>query len=121
MLKRALTYFVLTLVVLQSALAMGDMHQLHQSGAEHLVFDQPHQHNEANALEKQHDHDINSESPTSQKWDCHHCCHCHGHFCPAILISTEGIHLAKSTSPVPDYVEGTFPETYETFLRPPKA
>lgn len=31
MLKRALTYFVLTLVVLQSALAVGDTHQLHQS------------------------------------------------------------------------------------------
>lgn len=48
MLNRGLTYFLLTLVVLQSALAMGDAHQLHQSGAEHRVFDQSYQHYEAN-------------------------------------------------------------------------
>ncbi len=119
MIKRALTYFVLTLIVLQSAVAIGDVHQLYQSGTEHLVFDESHQHHDGNTLENQQDHDANSETSSSQKWDCHHCCHCH--FYPAILISTERIHLAKNSSPVLDYVESTFPETYEAFLRPPKA
>ena len=121
MLKRVLTYVVLTLVVLQSAVAMGDTHQLHQSGAEHLVLDESHQHTEGNILEKQHDRDVQSEASVSDKWDCHHCCHCHGHLCAAALIATERVHLAKHSSPVPDYAENTFPETYETFLRPPKA
>lgn len=121
MLKRALTYFVLTLVVLQSGIATGDAHQLHQSGAEHVLFDESHQHLDGVASENQHSHDAGLETPSSQKWDCHHCCHCHGHFCPAILISTARILLSKNSSPVPGYSENAFPDTFETFLRPPIA
>lgn len=117
MLKRVLTYFLLTLVVLQSAVAMGDAHQLHQSGAEHLVFDDTHLHDDGHVADAQANH---SNSSTAENWDCHHCCHCHGHLCAAALIATERVHLAKHSSPVPDYAENTFPETYETFLRPPK-
>ncbi len=121
MLRKALTYLVLTLIVLQSAVAMGDAHQLHQSGAEHLAFDETHQHENGNTAENLYDHDTDSESSTSDNMDCHHCCHCHGHFCFAVLISTDQVLVAKNTSPVPDYSEGLFPDTYETFLRPPKA
>lgn len=118
MLKRLLTYFVLMLVVLQSALAMGDAHQMHQSGTEHLVFDDAHPHDDGHVADAQADH---SKLSTAESWDCHHCCHCHGHLCASVLISTERVHLAKHSSPVPDYSENTFPETYETLLRPPKA
>ncbi|GAB2190041.1 hypothetical protein MAH1_16490 [Sessilibacter sp. MAH1] len=121
MLKRVLTYFVLSLVVLQFSVAMGDAHQLHQSGAEHLVFDDVHQHDDEHVSSTLDDQNLNPELPASEKWDCHHCCHCHGHLCPAILISIEYVHVAKLSSPVSDYAESTFPETYETFLRPPKA
>ncbi|BFM07297.1 MAG: hypothetical protein K6L75_04140 [Cellvibrionaceae bacterium] len=121
MLKRALTFFVLTLVVMQSVVAMGDAHQLHQSGAEHRVFDEAHLHNDGDVADAQHDQVLHSDASTVEKWDCHHCCHCHGHLCPAVLISVERIQLLKHCSPVPDYAENTFPETHETFLRPPKA
>ena len=58
MLKRVLTYFLLTLVVLQSAVAMGDAHQLHQSGAEHLVFDDTHLHDDGHVADVQANHPI---------------------------------------------------------------
>jgi hypothetical protein len=120
MLKRGLTYFVLALVVLQSAVAIGDAHQLHQSGAEHYVFDDAHLHVDEHATDNEHNHNLNSNL-SAEKWDCHHCCHCHGHFSPAVLISAEDIHLATLSSPVPDYSDKAYPETFETFLRPPIA
>lgn len=119
MLKRALTYLALILVVLQSGVSLADAHQLHQSGAEHLSFDESHQHLNDTDPEEQHNHDLDTSS--SQQWDCHHCCHCHGHSSPAILISAEHILLVRHSPPVPNYSENTFPETFETFLRPPKA
>ncbi len=119
MLTRALTYIVLILVVLQSATAMADAHQLHQSGTEHLVFDESHHHLDESGPENQHN--FEADASTSQQWDCHHCCHCHSHFCPAILLSAESILLNRLSSPVPDYSENAFPDTFETFLRPPKA
>jgi|SRR5690554_1071370 len=119
--KRALTYAVLILIVLQSGMAMGDAHQLHQSGAEHLAFDETHQHLDGFESDRHPIEDAESDPSSSQTWDCHHCCHCHGHFSPAILVPTEPTLLSKSSSPVPDYSENTFPDTFETFLRPPKA
>ena len=121
MLKRALTYVVLILVVLQSGMAMGDAHRLHQSGTEHVVFDENHRHLDGLGAEKHHAEEVGSDDVSSEKWDCHHCCHCHGHFYSVILMSAERILLSKSTSPVPDYSENTFPDTFEAFLRPPKA
>jgi hypothetical protein len=121
MLKRALTYFLLMLIVLQSGLAMTDAHQLHQSGSEHVAFDIDHQHLDGLDSEKNNGKDVDSDASSSQKWDCHHCCHCHGHFSPTILISTEHILFSKHSSPIPTYSENTFPDAYEAFLRPPKA
>ncbi|MAE21643.1 MAG: hypothetical protein CMK92_04365 [Pseudomonas sp.] len=118
MLQRALTYFVLALVVLQPAMAIGDAHQLHQSGAEHFVFDDAHLHDDGHISDAQADQSNLSET---ENGDCHHCCHCNGHFSAAALIAIERVDLAKHSSPVPNYSENTFPETYETFLRPPKA
>ncbi len=119
MLIRAMTYFMLLLVVLQSGAAMADAHQLHQSGTEHLVFDESHHHLDGSGPADQHNHE--ADAPSSQQSDCHHCCHCHGHFCPAILLSAERILLTRHSSPIPDYSENAFPDTFETFLRPPKA
>lgn len=114
--QRVLTYAVLILIVLQSGMAMGDAHQLHQSGNEHVAFDQTHQHLDGPESDKHHVEDASS----LQERDCHHCCHCHSHFCPAILVPTESTLLSRGSSPVPDYSENAFPDTFETFLRPPK-
>ncbi len=124
MLKRLLTYCLLGMIILQSVLAMADVHQLHQLGTEHVVFDDAHLHDDGHADYSQQNPNLSpelSQLPTAEKWDCHHCCHCHGHLCPAILLSIERVQLAKSAAPLPDYVENAFPETYEPFLRPPKA
>ncbi|WP_080641856.1 hypothetical protein [Teredinibacter turnerae] len=121
MVKRALTYILLVLVVLQSAVAMGDTHQLHQSGSEHLVFDDDHLPDAERADNHVHEHDLNSDSSNNQKFDCHHCCHCHGHFSPAIVISPDRVHLAKASPPLPEYRTSTLPENHESLLRPPRA
>lgn len=121
MLKRILTYVLLILVVFQTSIAMGDTHQSHQSGADHVVFDETHEHPRELTLEIQHEAELDLDSASSQKWDCHHCCHCHGHFCPVILLSTERVLLSTSASLVTAYSENAIPDTFETFLRPPKA
>lgn len=66
-----LNYILIILLALQSASALADVHQTHQTGEEHLEFE--------------HDHDLNeglhSENPSEEhgyEFDCHHCCHCHG-------------------------------------------
>lgn len=121
MCKRALTYFLLLLIALQSVVAIGDAHQLHQQGTEHLTFDETHQHDEVQVFDILQDQKRYSDSDPLDNLDCHHCCHCHGHLCPVILVSIEQVNLAKISPALPDYAEKTFPETYETFLRPPKA
>lgn len=114
MLKRVLTCIILALVVLQSGLAMGDAHQMHQSGAEHKIFDDNHAHPEDSEPS-------DLDAPSSQDWDCHHCCHCHGHLCPAILVTSLRLVLPKSPTGVLFYTENTPPLTVDTFLRPPIA
>ena len=121
MLQRALTYIVLPLIVLQSVMVMGDAHPLHQSSAEHLVFDENHQHVDRFDDSQYNVHALDSNMSSSQKSDCNHCCHCHGHFSPAILLGSDHILLTKNTSPVPSYSESTFSDTFEVFLRPPIA
>ncbi len=121
MLKRVLTYFLLALIVLQSGMSMGDTHQLHQSSSEHVTFDEAHQHLGVLEVEKHDVKTLTTDTSASSTLDCHHCCHGHAHFCPAILVSTDQLLLTKSSSPVSFYSESAFPNTFETILRPPKA
>lgn len=99
-------------MTLQSAVSLADIHTAHQSGLEHLSFE-GHQHTED-------DHHSNShELSQTGECDCHHCCHCHGHSTPGIIITFEHLDSDKSSSPAPDYSDKAFPDTFETFLRPP--
>lgn len=118
MLKRALTYFVLTLIVLQSVGATADAHQQHQSGVEHLTFDESHQHHDQH---NSSDLDTLSVEDSSQNLDCHHCCHCHGHFCPAILMSESNDSFYKRSITIESYTNKIFPQIVDSFLRPPIA
>ncbi|WP_239923696.1 hypothetical protein [Agaribacterium haliotis] len=93
---------------------MADIHAAHQSGLEHLTFDD-HQHPEGELLTDsiaQHE---------SGEHDCHHCCHCQGHSSPALALAFDRIYLNKIPSPVPDYSDNAITDIIETFLRPPKA
>lgn len=114
--KRLLTYLILALVVFQSAAGVADAHQSHQSGTEHLTFDD-HQHT--------HDdietHDNLVDGTEGQERDCHHCCHCHGHLNHAVLIKPLGFTLNQSPTSVSDYSESFPSKVINPLLRPPIA
>lgn len=112
---RVLTYLLLLLMTLQSSAALADVHDAHQSGVEHLSFED-------------HDHEVQNdqihnllEASEDHGDDCHHCCHCHGQCSPAVIISSQSISLALNTCAKSNYSDNTCPEAYETFLRPPIA
>lgn len=115
MIIRAMTYLLLLLMSLQTSADIADAHSAHQSGTEHLSFEDHHHPD---------DQDLGlslSEFSHDQENDCHHCCHCHSNFCPVILISMGSIKLFKTTSPIPDYSNNSVTDPFEAFLRPPKA
>jgi len=114
--KRFLTYFILALVVFQSAAGVADAHQSHQSGTEHLTFDD-HQHSHED-VEVDH---ILADGAEGQERDCHHCCHCHGHFTPAVLVKPSGFALRKSSASKSDYSENFPSKVINPLLRPPIA
>lgn len=64
----------------QSLMSLADTHAAHQSGIEHLSFED-HVHSD----DLEHHNDLKSASDSTEK-DCHHCCHCHGHASPAICF-----------------------------------
>ena len=110
---RTLTYLLLLLMTFQSAAGLADMHTAHQSGFEHLSFED-HQHGNDGRY-------TDSIPPENGVRDCHHCCHCHGYNTPAIIIAFDRFCTTKSTSPVPEYPDKTLPDKFESFLRPPIA
>lgn len=67
--KRILIGLMAVVIVLQSLVAIADAHQYHQSGSGHLAFAPVHSANETPVHVDSHD----------RSYDCHHCCHCHGH------------------------------------------
>ena len=109
---RAFTYLLLLIMTIPSLISLVDIHTLHQSGAEHLAYDD-HQHINAEPHAVS-DGLINSENP-----DCDHCCHCHGHSPLAILSVLDGVYSRNSAIQMPNYFDKAFPDTFETFLRPP--
>jgi hypothetical protein len=76
MIRQYLTYLLTALIALQSVAAVADVHQFHQSGTEHLAFEHEHD------LADTESHKFSDETPTNSEstnpFDCHHCCHCHG-------------------------------------------
>ena len=85
------------------------MHQLHQSGAEHLVFDDTHLHDDGHVADARANHSIHPRrklglsSLLSLSWPSLRC----RSVPPSVCVG--------HSSPVPDYAENAFPETYETF------
>lgn len=90
MIRHYLTCLLALLIALQSVNTMADAHQLHQSGTEHLEFDHSHQPPDTevyNQLTKQA-----PEKPDQSLYDCHHCCHCHGH--GSVILAGAASHVA---------------------------
>jgi|GEM_PF-473218 len=73
MVRKWLTTMLVILIALQSVVAIADVHQTHQTGTQHLEYDQDHRSHSAS--EKQ---TFEKDSNAVSEYDCHHCCHCHG-------------------------------------------
>ncbi|MFL0799434.1 MAG: hypothetical protein K6L81_03325 [Agarilytica sp.] len=109
-----LTYILVILVTLQSIATFADAYEFHQSNKERLSFN---------------DVSLNSEAPEptinktelleEQERDCNHCCQCHGHGCPAILVRSLNFTLQKTRSDISTYRENTSSEIINSLLRPP--
>lgn len=116
--KNWLSYLFAALIALQSFAGIADVHQLHQSGAEHLNFEENHEHAHVDQQTK----DVHATPiDASEELDCHHCCHCHGHFTPALLDKVFNVYYKKSSNGVPAYVKSVTPEIINPLLRPPIA
>lgn len=117
MLNRALTYSLLILIVLQSGMALGDVHWPYESGTASVG----HHHNfDVHGSDNHHTKLVGSEDSSATQWDSHNCCQCHGHSSSAIMMSAYRLLIVKCSSPLPEYVEGALTSLFETFLRPPK-
>lgn len=112
MIKNLLIFLLVSAVSFQSIAAASDMHESHQTGAEHLEFE--HEHDEPAK-------DIELDNQTVQKsFDCHHCCHCHGGHLTSLLPS--GLSLAfmcgnQSLSNLNQIIKNTH---LSRLLRPPQ-
>lgn len=100
-------------MAVQSAVGLADAHSAHQSGIEHLSFED-HQHPDDG-----NHHREPTELPKGQEQDCHHCCHCHGHASPAIIFSSLGIAFLQLSLGDSAYRVASVPEPLATLLRPP--
>ena len=112
MIKNLLIFLLVSAVSFQSIAAVSDMHESHQTGAEHLEFE--HEHDEPAKV-------VELDNQTAQKsFDCHHCCHCHGGHLTSILPS--GLSLAflygnQSLSNLNQIIKNTH---LSRLLRPPQ-
>ncbi len=83
MTQKVLTYLLVTVIAMQSFVAMADVHQPHQSGNQHLEFEHAHEDFE---VQKSFLDELGNVKNLStalddvsslDEYDCHHCCHCH--------------------------------------------
>jgi len=118
MIKKCLSYLLVALITLQSVGAMvGDEHQSHQDGIQHLEFDHGH---DSKSLNKMPKIDEKSYSYTEIEFDCHHCCHCHG-TCLSYLPTTSPNLLAPLNSlGLYGYNNNALDGSIFSLFRPPK-
>lgn len=113
---------ILTFVV-QPASTLADVHQFHQSGVEHLGFENDKQagdHLISSTVDINTSAvDINKSSGTQP--DCHHCCHCHGVACCVGLPVTQVLECEYGTfTQKNDYAARVYPSVHEKQFRPPR-
>lgn len=115
MVRKYLSFILLTLIAIQSVSAIADVHQIHQEQTQHLKFEHEHEkslietgQNEENA--------IGSTAPIQP--DCHHCCHCHG-VSPLFLSDVGSFHLPKLKRVLSEYHFSYFSYLNSPDIRPP--
>lgn len=110
MFKRLLSYFMLSLIVLQSGIAMSHTHQLEQSGVEH------HENGHFHGFSEESNQHVESGEYVEDSCHC-----CYGHISTAILdkslsFSTQHPYLVRTL-----YSEDVLTDNTKPFLRPPIA
>lgn len=118
MLRHYVTCLLAFLIAVQSVAAMVDVHQFHQSGKEHLTFDHSHQSSDTdngNRLVKQ-----SPDQPGQPLYDCHHCCHCHGHASVVLAVSLSNYTIYSGTE-LADYQAHLTSTIPTSLFRPPIA
>ena len=75
MLRTLLSYLLVTLIAMQSVIAMADVQQLDQPKVQHLAFADIHA---SDSVDDELNQKNRARSATAEQSDYHHCCHCHG-------------------------------------------
>lgn len=115
MFRHYLMCLLASMIALQSLNSVADVHQLHQSGAEHVEFDHSHQPTDVegdNQLTKD-----TPEKPNQSLYDCHHCCHCHGFV--ALTGATARLATFFSGKQQFDYLTNLISAIPPSLFRPP--
>lgn len=101
---------LLMAVSFQAMASVSDLHQAHQSGADHLEFE--HDHDDAGDLDSQDD---------LVSYDCHHCCHCHGGHISSILPTAISLGYIESKQSINILEQSVQSYLSYGLLRPPQA
>lgn len=119
MIKRWFMMGMTLMIAMQSVAAIADAHQFHQSGTQHLEFDHSHQ-----STDTDNDSQLTTQAPDKPGqpvYDCHHCCHCHGHGSVALTGAASHLVALFSGKGQADY-QASFTSLIPTSLfRPPIA
>ena len=75
--KNWVSCLLITLIAMQSLLAVADVHQIHQPGSSHVSVD------EGGMLVNTDGHAVHEADQQANSVGCQHCCHCHS---PQLLI-----------------------------------
>ncbi|OUS28211.1 hypothetical protein A9Q99_11785 [Gammaproteobacteria bacterium 45_16_T64] len=91
MIRKSLTYLLVTLIAMQSFVAMADEHSSHQRGDQHIEI----QHD--SVLEALGDDSTTSDNTNADfsaaMDDCQHCCHCHSSC--AVLVTCKSFAFSQ--------------------------
>lgn len=120
MYRKFLSILLISLIAMQSVVAVADAHQGHQSNNEHREFDQNHDHDlAAPDLQVKSESTLVDNATDVKKYDCHHCCHCHGVAQLFVADNSRALGINQSTSHLPRY-SLAYPATIiSPKLRPP--
>jgi len=119
-LRRFLSILLISLIAVQSVVAVADAHKGHQSKNEHREFDQTHDHELITPNgQVQSESTVVDNTSDVQKYDCHHCCHCHGVAQLFVADNSQVLGINQSTSHHPSYSLAYPAAIISPNLRPP--
>ena len=112
MLKNLLTYFILSLIVLQSSAALSHADQLNLSDVDHVYID--------SFLDTSDESEKSLELADllgEHERDCCDCCH--GHCCAVMFVKPSDAVLQTTRTVISKYSEDTLTNFTKSLLRPP--